>query len=100
MAEDRMDFRLTDEQRELQAAAREFARAELPDVARQLERDNRPPSRDLVHRYAEMGFLGVNVPAELGGLGLDGDEQRPPLLRRDPRRGPRESSRASDRRLL
>jgi alkylation response protein AidB-like acyl-CoA dehydrogenase len=65
-----MDFRLTDEQRELQAAAREFARAELPDVARQLERDNRPPSRDLVHRYAEMGFLGVNVPAELGGLGL------------------------------
>ena len=65
-----MDFRLNDEQRELQAAARDFARAELPEIAIQLERDNRPPSRDLVRRYADMGFLGINAPTDLGGLGL------------------------------
>ena len=65
-----MDFRLTDEQRELQQAARAFSRAELRPIAEVLERDNVPPSRDLVKRYAEMGFLGVNVPEALGGLGL------------------------------
>ena len=64
-----MDFRLTDEQRQLQATARDFARAELPAIAAELERDNKPPSHELVRRYAELGFLGINVPAALGGLG-------------------------------
>lgn len=65
-----MDFRLNDDQRDLQAAARAFARAELPGIAAELERDNAPPPRALVKRYAEMGFLGINVPEALGGLGL------------------------------
>lgn len=65
-----MDFRLSDDQRELQEAARAFARAELPAIAAELERDNVPPGRALVKRYAEMGFLGINVPTALGGLGL------------------------------
>ena len=65
-----MDFRLSPDQTELQAAARAFAQAELPAIAAELERDHKPPSHELVRRYAEMGFLGINVPAELGGLGL------------------------------
>ena len=65
-----MDFRLSPDQTELQAAARTFAQAELPAIAAELERENKPPSHELVHRYAEMGFLGINVPAKLGGLGL------------------------------
>jgi alkylation response protein AidB-like acyl-CoA dehydrogenase len=65
-----MDFRLTADQIELRAAARDFARAELPGIAAICERDNTPPSHDLVQRYAEMGFLGINVPEALGGLGL------------------------------
>lgn len=65
-----MDFRLTADQRELQSAARDFARAELPAIAAELERDNKPVSHELIRRYAEMGFLGINVPAALGGLGL------------------------------
>lgn len=65
-----MDFRLSDDQRELQDAARAFAKAELPAIATELERDNVPPSRGLVKRFAEMGFLGINVPEVLGGLGL------------------------------
>lgn len=65
-----MDFRLTDDQKNLRDAAREFARAELPAIARALEERNEPPSHELIKRYAEMGFLGINVPESLGGLGL------------------------------
>ena len=65
-----MDFRLTDEQQALQAAARDFARGEMTAVAEQTERDATPLSRDWVRRYAEMGFLGVNVSVDHGGLGL------------------------------
>ncbi|WP_232495239.1 acyl-CoA dehydrogenase family protein [Novosphingobium kaempferiae] len=65
-----MNFKLTEDQMQLQEAAREFARAELPAIAAELERDNKPPSRALVKRYAELGFLGINVSSDLGGLGL------------------------------
>jgi butyryl-CoA dehydrogenase len=65
-----MDFRLTDEQQALQVAARDFARGEMTAVAEQTERDATPLSRDWLRRYAEMGFLGVNVSADYGGLGL------------------------------
>jgi len=65
-----MDFTLSEEQQALQTAAREFARHEMVAVAEQTERDARPLSRDWVKRYAEMGFLGVNVPTRYGGLGL------------------------------
>ncbi len=65
-----MNFKLTDEQRELQQVARDFARTELPEIASQLERDNAPLGHDMIRRYAEMGFLGINVPSSLGGLGL------------------------------
>ena len=65
-----MDFKLSAEQEQLRDAAREFAARELPAIAVELEEHNRPPSHDLIRRYAEMGFLGINVPTELGGLGL------------------------------
>ncbi len=65
-----MDFRLTEQQIELRQAARAFAQSELPEIAKQCEENAEPPSRALVKRYAEMGFLGVNVPESLGGLGL------------------------------
>ena len=65
-----MKFTLSDDQRELQQAARDFAQAELPAIAAELEAKNEPPSHDLIHRYAELGFLGINVSEELGGLGL------------------------------
>lgn len=65
-----MDFRLTDQQIELRDAARTFARSELPEVAKLCEEEAAPPPHDLIKRYAEMGFLGVNVPEAYGGLGL------------------------------
>lgn len=65
-----MNFNLTPEQELLRNAARDFARAELPAIAAELERENKPPSAALIRRYAEMGFLGINVNSQLGGLGL------------------------------
>ena len=65
-----MDFRLTEQQRELQDAARTFARKELPDLAREMEEKDFSVPADMVRRYGEMGFLGVNLPEEYGGLGL------------------------------
>ena len=65
-----MDFRLSEEQQALQAAAREFARGEMTAVAEETEREARPLSREWVKRYAAMGFLGINIPTRYGGLGL------------------------------
>jgi len=65
-----VDFQLTPDQRQLRDAAREFATKEMATVARELEEENEPLSRDHLHRYAAMGFLGVNVAEDLGGLGL------------------------------
>lgn len=65
-----MNFQLTDEQRSLQDAARNFARAKLPGVAQVCEDTNHAPDKALVQEFAEMGFLGINVPERYGGLGL------------------------------
>lgn len=65
-----MDFTLTDEQRALQAAAREYARRRLPALAQEIEESGEPPSHSLIAEFAGHGFLGINVPEALGGLGL------------------------------
>ena len=65
-----MDFRLTDEQLQLRETARRYARGQLPAIAEEIERTGEAPSRTLIHEYAEMGFLGINIPARLGGMGL------------------------------
>lgn len=65
-----MDFRLSDEQVQLQEAARTFARNTLPAIAQACEDTAEPPSHDLIKRYGEMGFLGINTAQKYGGLGL------------------------------
>ena len=65
-----MDFRLTDDQLALQAAARKYARERLLPLADETERTGEPPSAALIREYAHMGFLGINVAAHYGGLGL------------------------------
>lgn len=65
-----MDFRLTEIQRDLQDAARRFARAELTGLARELEEKAMPVPHAMIRRYAEMGFLGINVAEAYGGMGL------------------------------
>ncbi len=65
-----MDFNLNEQQRELKETARKFAEKELVDVAKEIEKKDIPPSRELLKRFAELGFLGVNLPEEYGGAGL------------------------------
>ena len=65
-----MDFKLEEGQRALQEAARKFAQAELPALARELEEAEVPLPHSWVRRYADMGFLGINLPQEYGGQGL------------------------------
>lgn len=65
-----MDFRLSPEQEALREAARRFARNEMTTVAAELEAKNEPLPAAWRRRYAEMGFLAVNLPEAYGGLGL------------------------------
>ena len=64
-----MDFTLSDEQRALQGAAREYAQKRLPPVAQEIESSGEPPSHALIEEFASHGFLGINIPEALGGLG-------------------------------
>src|SRR5262245_20703223 len=65
-----MNFELSNQQRELQETARKFAQKELVDVARDIEASDEPLPIEWRRRYANVGFLGVNLPEEYGGLGL------------------------------
>jgi butyryl-CoA dehydrogenase len=65
-----MDFQLSDEQKQLQETARRYARAELTELAPQLEREERSLPDEWMRRYAEMGFLGINLPEAYGGQGM------------------------------
>lgn len=65
-----MDFNLTEQQRALKETAKKFAEKELIEVAREIEKNDKPPSRDILKRFAELGFLGINLPEKYGGAGL------------------------------
>ena len=65
-----MDFNLNEQQRALKETARKFADNELKDIAIEIERNDEPPSREILKRYADLGFLGVNLPEKYGGAGL------------------------------
>ena len=65
-----MDFSLTDDQREIQALAREFADAEIQPYAAEWDREHRFP-RELYGKLAELGLMGTCVPEEYGGAGAD-----------------------------
>ncbi len=65
-----MDFDLNQDQREIQALTRDFARAEIEPNAAEWDREHRFP-RELFARLAELGLMGTCVPEEYGGAGAD-----------------------------
>jgi butyryl-CoA dehydrogenase len=65
-----MDFQLTEEQTELRDSVRRYATERLTPIAEEIEKTGEAPSADLLLEYAEMGYLGINIPEEFGGQGL------------------------------
>ncbi len=65
-----MDFELSKSQKEIQKAAREFARGEFDkELALELDRNHEFP-RKIWQKAAELGFIGVHYPEEYSGQGL------------------------------
>ncbi|GAB4538654.1 MAG: acyl-CoA dehydrogenase [Haliangiales bacterium] len=65
-----MNFELSEEQKMLQTMARDFAQKEVLPKAPEIDQQHRHP-RELVARMAELGLMGVAVPDEYGGSGMD-----------------------------
>src|ERR671924_923955 len=65
-----MDFGLSEEQREIQALAREVAKEKIEPHAGDWDREHRFP-RELFGELAELGLMGVCIPEEYGGAGAD-----------------------------
>jgi alkylation response protein AidB-like acyl-CoA dehydrogenase len=66
-----MNFEFSAEQKQMAAEARRFLAAKCPPSAvRAILEGPEPYDRELWKGLAEMGFLGVVIPEEFGGLGL------------------------------
>ncbi|HQY60077.1 MAG: acyl-CoA dehydrogenase family protein [Myxococcales bacterium] len=65
-----MNFELTEEQKMIRDTARDFAAREIAPKASEIDKASRWPD-EIVKRLAELGFLGMMVPEEHGGGGLD-----------------------------
>ena len=65
-----MNFELSDDQREIQALAHDFGKAEIDPNAADWDRAHAFP-RELIAKLAELGFMGVCIPEEYGGAGAD-----------------------------
>jgi alkylation response protein AidB-like acyl-CoA dehydrogenase len=65
-----MNFDLTDEQRMLREMVREFSEKEIKPRAAEIDRTDEFPW-DLWKRMAELGILGMTLPPEYGGSGMD-----------------------------
>jgi alkylation response protein AidB-like acyl-CoA dehydrogenase len=64
-----MDFELTNRQKQIRLAAREFAEGEFPGIGPECEVKGEFP-RELVKKAAALGFIGAFIKKEYGGLGL------------------------------
>ena len=63
--------RFTEEQRQFFTTGLDFVRRDVLPAADRIEQKNNPLLRELLGKAGELGLLGVDVPEELGGLGLD-----------------------------
>jgi len=64
-----LDFELTDEQKEIKRAVREFAESEIrPHVMEWDEAQHFP--KEILPKLAQLGLMGVTIPANYGGAGL------------------------------
>lgn len=65
-----MNFDLNDEQRMWQQAVHEFVAKEVKPLAREVDEQS-IFNWDAVHKMGSLGLLGLNIPEEYGGPGVD-----------------------------
>ncbi len=65
-----MHVELNDEQKMIQAVARDFAQKEVRPIAEAIDREARFP-HDTVRRMGELGLMGIAIPESYGGSGSD-----------------------------
>ena len=63
-------FPFTDEHESIRQAARSFAQKEIAPVAAEFDETGEFPSKT-IKKMGEMGFMGIEVPEEYGGAGMD-----------------------------
>jgi len=64
-----MDFELGNRQKQIRLAAREFAEGELAPIGKECEAKGEFP-KDLIKKAGQLGFVGVFIKKDYGGLGL------------------------------
>ena len=65
-----MNFAPTEEQAMVRDMVRKFAEAEIKPIAEELDHTHRHPE-EICRKLGEMGIMGVAVPTEYGGAGMD-----------------------------
>jgi alkylation response protein AidB-like acyl-CoA dehydrogenase len=65
-----VDFELPESHRLLRSTVREFAEREVRPRAKDWDKEERFP-HEILPRLAELGLLGIKIPEEYGGAGLD-----------------------------
>lgn len=65
-----MDFTFSEHHQLLRQSVREFAKAHIQPYARSWDEEERFP-KELVPKLAELGLLGIRIPEEYGGSGMD-----------------------------
>src|SRR6202049_4910767 len=66
-----IDFSLSDEQRLLEGSVREWAAREVAPYIRDNDRQHRFDRERIIGGMARLGLLGISVPPEYGGAGMD-----------------------------
>src|SRR5258706_16283283 len=65
-----MDFALSEHHELLRKTVRDFARTEVLPHARKWDEEERFP-KEIVPKLADLGLLGIRIPEEYGGAGMD-----------------------------
>ena len=65
-----MKLELNDQQKMIQKMVREFAAKEIAPVAAELDKNEEYPTK-ILGKMAKLGLLGIIIPTEYGGAGLD-----------------------------
>ncbi|MFC7371571.1 acyl-CoA dehydrogenase [Fictibacillus iocasae] len=65
-----MNLNFTEEQKMMQKMVRDFAQKEIAPIQEKMDESDEFP-RDIIDKMAELGLMGIPIPEEYGGAGMD-----------------------------